>query len=393
VYKTHSNTLSAPRHCVMISRSFLQHYLRKIDIRYRLIISFLLVSLIPLFICGGIFYRESTEAIQKKNGVFEAEVVKQIAQNMRLEMQKNATVTNAPAPALRNSSRAAQQALIAEVQTLRNKIISIELICVVFVLLLSYVVCRSISVPLGRLVGTMKATEDGNYRVRLFCDGNDEIAVLSQKFNEMAGIVLKHREELEALVAARTQALKEANLKLEALSLTDVLTGLANRRRLDEVLGSELRRAIRSSQYLAIIMLDVDFFKKYNDYYGHPAGDDCLRKVADALQACCQRAGDLVARYGGEEFVLIVADADIASTMILAETLREAIEALRLPHCGSEFGYVTVSIGVAVQKPAPDHTAGLILGSADRAMYRAKLLGRNRVVAMSEERAAELLSS
>jgi diguanylate cyclase (GGDEF)-like protein len=347
VYKTHSNRRSARRyffaqlkaqwHGVMISRSFLQHYLRMIDIRYRLITSFLLVSLIPLFICGGIFYGESSEAIQ------------------------------------------------------RNKIISIGLICVIFVLLLSYVVCRSISVPLGRLVDTMKAIEDGNYRVRLRCDGNDEITVLSQKFNEMAGIVLKHHEELEALVAARTKALKEANLKLEALSLTDVLTGLANRRRLDEVLGSELRRAIRSSQYLAIIMLDVDFFKKYNDYYGHQAGDDCLRKVANALQACCQRAGDLVARYGGEEFVLIVADADIAGTMILAETLRESIEALRLPHCGSEFGYVTVSIGVAVQQPAQDHTAGLILGSADRAMYRAKLLGRNRVVAMTEERAADLL--
>jgi diguanylate cyclase (GGDEF)-like protein len=387
--------LSAPWHCVMISRCFLQHYLRTIDIRYRLITAFILVSLIPLFICGGIFYRESSEAIQKENGAFEAEVVRQIAQNMRLEMQKNAAVfdASAQAQALRNSSRAVQQALIAEEQTLRNKIISIGLICVLFVLLLSYLVCRSISVPLGRLVGTMKAAEEGNYRVRLRCDGNDEIAVLSRKFNEMADIVLKHREELEALVAARTQALKEANLKLEALSLTDVLTGLANRRRLDEVLGSELRRAIRSSQYLAIIMLDVDFFKKYNDFYGHPAGDDCLRKVADALQACCQRAGDLVARYGGEEFVLIVADADIASTMILAETLREAIEALRLPHCRSEFGYVTVSIGVAVQKPAPDHTAGLILGTADRAMYRAKLLGRTRVVAMAEERAAELVSS
>lgn len=371
----------------MISRSFLQHYLRTIDIRYRLITSFILLSLIPLFICGGIFYMESTAAIQK------AEVVKQITQNIQLEMQKSAAVTNAPALALRDSSHAAQQALIAEVHSLRNKIISIGLICAVFVLLLSYVVCRSISVPLGRLVGTMRATADGNYRVRLRCDGKDEIAVLSQKFNEMAGIVLKHHEELETVVAARTQALKEANLKLEALSLTDVLTGLANRRRLDEVLANELRRAIRSCQYLAIIMLDVDFFKKYNDYYGHPAGDDCLRKVADALQACCQRAGDLVARYGGEEFVLIVADADIAGTMALAETLREAIEALRLPHCGSAFGYVTVSIGVAVQKPAPDHTAGLILGTADRAMYRAKLLGRNRVVAMAEERAAELVSS
>jgi diguanylate cyclase (GGDEF)-like protein len=479
----------------MISRSFFQHYLRTIDIRYRLITSFLLVSLLPLFICGGIFYVESREAIQKKTGVFEAEVVKQVAQNIQLEMQKSAAATAAVAggPA-RELTRAAdlrsasvrfpnafegvhsgsdasdtfvldvnsgnimlrapdeaqdgggdtaavapakvaeaslmsgigrivgsgggsnfvsyvgrdgqdylaaftlipdttwaavssmpQQALIAEVHSLRNKIISIGVICSIFVLLLSYVICRSISVPLSRLVGIMKATESGNYRVRLRCDGNDEIALLSKKFNEMAGIVLRHHEELDALVAERTEALNEANRKLEALSATDVLTGLPNRRRLDEVLVVELRRAIRTSKHLAIIMLDVDFFKKYNDYYGHPAGDECLRKVACALQAGCHRAGDLVARYGGEEFLLIAADTDVAGSMVLAESLREAVENLLLPHCDSAFGYVTVSVGVAALMPTAHHTSDRLLSIADKAMYRAKLLGRNRVVAMNEE--------
>ncbi|HEY4072757.1 MAG TPA: diguanylate cyclase [Herbaspirillum sp.] len=439
---------------------------------------------------------ESSEAIQKKTGVFEAEVVKQVAQNIQLEMQKNAAevaaVAGGPARELAGASdsRSArerfrdafdgvrsgndasdtfvldvnsgnivlrpddetedgggdapalvpaaakvaeaslmssigrivgsgggsnfvsytgsdgqdylaaftlipdttwaavssmpQQALIEEVHSLRNKIISIGVICSIFVLLLSYVICRSISVPLGRLVGIMKATESGNYRVRLRCDGNDEIALLSKKFNEMAGIVLKHNEELDALVAERTQALNEANRKLEALSATDVLTGLANRRRLDEVLAVELRRAIRTSKHLAIIMLDVDFFKKYNDYYGHPAGDECLRKVAYALQVGCHRAGDLVARYGGEEFVLIAADSDVAGSLALAEALRESVENLLLPHCESAFGHVTVSIGVAALKPTADHTSDRLLGIADKAMYRAKLLGRNRVVAMNE---------
>jgi diguanylate cyclase (GGDEF)-like protein len=310
----------------------LPRLLRLVDIRYRLIVSFILVALVPLLVCGVTSY-----------------------------------------------------VLAGEVHALRNKIIVIGLICTVFILLVSYAICRSVSVPLSRLVCTMKKTEGGNYRLQLQCEGRDELTVLSLKFNEMADIVQRHHEQLDALVAARTKALRDANLELEALSATDVLTGLANRRRLDEVLASELRRAIRSSKPLALIMLDVDFFKKYNDHYGHQAGDVCLRQVADALQAGCHRGGDLVARYGGEEFVLVAADTDMAGSLMVAEMLRASVEAMRLPHCDSPFGQVTVSIGVAALQPMAMHTPDMLLRMADQAMYRAKLLGRNRVVAMEQE--------
>jgi diguanylate cyclase (GGDEF)-like protein len=281
------------------------------------------------------------------------------------------------------------RALTAEVRAIRNKIILIGLICFIFVLLLSYVISRSISVPLDRLVGIMKETETGNYRIRMNYEGNDEIAVLSQKFNEMASKVHQHNEQLEDLVAARTRELEEANRQLEALSTTDGLTGLANRRRFDVVLVSELRRAIRSEKHLALIMLDVDFFKKYNDCYGHQAGDECLRTVARALQAGCHRAGDLVARYGGEEFVLIAADTDMAGASVLAESLRLGVEELRLPHSESGFGHITISVGVAAVLAGADQTTDRLLQMADRAMYRAKSLGRNRV-AVADEEAADL---
>lgn len=280
-------------------------------------------------------------------------------------------------------------ALIAEVRAIRNKIILIGLICFVFVLLLSYGISRSISAPLEKLVGIMKETETGNFRIRMGYEGRDEIAVLSQKFNEMASKVHHHNDQLEELVAARTLELEEANRKLELLSSTDGLTGLANRRRFDEVLANELRRAIRSGTHLALIMLDVDFFKKYNDRYGHQAGDECLRKVARALQAGCHRAGDLVARYGGEEFVLIAADTDMAGALVLAEMLRRAVETLGLPHGESELGRITISVGVAAVKPEADQTTDRLLQMADRAMYRAKAQGRNRVAATDEEALVE----
>jgi diguanylate cyclase (GGDEF)-like protein len=276
-------------------------------------------------------------------------------------------------------------ALIAEVRAIRNKIILIGLICFVFILLLSYCISRSISVPLDKLVDIMKETETGNYRIRMEYEGNDEIAVLSRKFNEMASKVHQHNERLEESVLARTRELKEANRKLEELSSTDGLTGLANRRRFDEVLLTELRRAIRSGKYIALIMLDVDFFKKYNDCYGHQAGDECLRVVARTLQLGCHRGGDLVARYGGEEFVLIAADTDMGGAAVLAETLRSSIEMLMLPHSESEFGQITISVGVAAVRPTPEQTTDQLLQMADRAMYRAKSQGRNRVVLMDQD--------
>ena len=189
---------------------------------------------------------------------------------------------------------------------------------------------------------------------------------------------LKRRaQELELLVAQRTAELEESNQKLSALATTDSLTGLANRRAFDAALAREWSRARRKREPLALAMIDVDYFKLYNDHYGHQAGDDCLRQVAGVLASAVHRSTDLAARYGGEEFAFILPSAQTDGALAIAEKLRAAIEALALPHEKSALGHVTVSIGVAAMVPEEQQAAELLIRSADQALYRAKAQGRN----------------
>ncbi len=184
---------------------------------------------------------------------------------------------------------------------------------------------------------------------------------------------------LERKVAERTEALGAANRRLEALSVTDALTGVANRRRFDTALESEWARARRSQLPLAVAMIDIDQFKLYNDHYGHPAGDLCIQRVAQALAGCVRAEVDLLARYGGEEFALVLPGADLATGRAAAERAGQAVAELRLPHERATHGILTVSVGVAAVWPGPDLTADALLRSADEALYRAKRGGRNRV--------------
>ena len=184
---------------------------------------------------------------------------------------------------------------------------------------------------------------------------------------------------LELRVAQRTDELEVLNAKLQALSTTDGLTGLANRRQFDEVLNSEWRRAVRNGQPLSMGFIDVDWFKNYNDHYGHQAGDACLRQIADVLASSICRSGDLVARYGGEEFVFIAPLTDGAHALTMARKACEALQALALPHAKSQFACVTVSIGVATMVPTNDYAPDALVKAADQALYRAKAQGRNRV--------------
>jgi diguanylate cyclase (GGDEF)-like protein/hemerythrin-like metal-binding protein len=185
---------------------------------------------------------------------------------------------------------------------------------------------------------------------------------------------------LEARVAQRTEELQLLNHKLETLSATDGLTSLANRRRFDEVLVNEWLRARRFGQPLALVMIDVDWFKKFNDHYGHLAGDACLRSVARVLAANVRRSGDLVARYGGEEFAIIAPMTDSVSAWRMSEAICQAVAALALPHQLSEFGCVTLSIGVAAFVPQPHETPDMLVKLADEMLYQAKSQGRNRAV-------------
>jgi diguanylate cyclase (GGDEF)-like protein len=192
------------------------------------------------------------------------------------------------------------------------------------------------------------------------------------------GTYLYHRVQLRKLQLLAD--LEESNLKLLELSTTDGLTGIANRRRFDEALKEEWRRCMRSQQPLALAMFDVDFFKKYNDHYGHQKGDDCLRMVAQTLKELEGRAGDLIARYGGEEFVFIAPITDAAKARQFIEAVRLKVEGLAIPHELSSFGCVTVSIGIASMIPEVGQGPEVLIRRADEALYSAKERGRNQVV-------------
>ena len=179
---------------------------------------------------------------------------------------------------------------------------------------------------------------------------------------------------------------KEAEAELERLATRDGLTSVANRRSFDETLHAEWRRATREARTLSLLMIDVDFFKPYNDAYGHQGGDECLRQVAGAMSNVVKRSSDAVARYGGEEFAILLPATDPPGACIVAERIRAAVEALRLPHSGSTVAdHVTVSIGVASVVVTTEGVPTQLVGAADAALYRAKHEGRNRVVLADSE--------
>jgi diguanylate cyclase (GGDEF)-like protein len=190
-----------------------------------------------------------------------------------------------------------------------------------------------------------------------------------------------HRRAREAELLVLNERLAEMNLELERLAVTDSLTGLANRRSFNTFLADEWRRAIRQDNYFAVLMVDIDHFKAYNDNYGHLAGDVCLQKIAMSLQAVVHRTGDLVARYGGEEFVIVLPDTNVEGALLLAQAVHGQIAELALSHQASPVHrQVTVSVGVAVEKASAAVTAAQLVAKADAALYRAKETGRNRTV-------------
>jgi len=169
--------------------------------------------------------------------------------------------------------------------------------------------------------------------------------------------------------------------RLERLSTSDGLTGVANRRCFDQTLQREWTRLQRTKDHLSLIMCDVDFFKLYNDAYGHQGGDDCLKSVAQALQDNARRGGDCVARYGGEEFAVIMPATEEKNAVYVADKIRQAVEKMAMAHSKSSVApHVTLSLGVATVVPDDPETPESLIKRADEALYRAKSSGRNRVV-------------
>ena len=199
--------------------------------------------------------------------------------------------------------------------------------------------------------------------------------VLKAKINAMRRLVEMQRSLVEV-----KHDLNAANKELQRLSTTDGLTGIANRRFFDHLSAREWRRCERMKKPMALVMVDVDFFKKYNDTYGHQAGDECLKAVAAQVARAAPRASDLAARYGGEEFVLVLGETTIDGAKWVANNIRQRVADLQMPHLASNIGHVSVSCGVASVLPLEGQEFDMLLKFADEALYKAKEQGRNTVV-------------
>ncbi len=203
-----------------------------------------------------------------------------------------------------------------------------------------------------------------------------DFRILEAKMTAMQRIAQMRQKLLDV-----TNKLEEVNVELKRQVNKDGLTGLANRRYMDEYLELETGRSIRNGAIFSVVLLDVDYFKKYNDSQGHLQGDDCLKAVAEALGSACKRSVDLVARYGGEEFCAILPDTSMENALLVAEAMRMNVESLKIPHPESPIGHVTISVGVFGTVPDTPKDAENMLKNADKALYRAKESGRNQVQA------------
>ena len=192
-----------------------------------------------------------------------------------------------------------------------------------------------------------------------------------------------HKPISPPIIKARVRnhiALKLQTDTLKRLSLMDGLTNVANRRHFDDALDSEMQRALRMQHCLSMLMIDVDYFKPFNDHYGHGAGDKCLKLIAQAMQSQVNRPMDFLARYGGEEFVALLPGTNLEGACRVADSLRQVVAGLRIPHaCSPISEYVTVSVGVACHTQNDTRSTSDFLRQADQALYQAKLSGRNQV--------------
>lgn len=249
------------------------------------------------------------------------------------------------------------------------------------------VLSRTITQPIIDLtyVAAMIASGDLNRRIQNF--SKDELGMLAMAFNQMADRLIDANQVLEERVKEKTKELSEANegltklnRDLERLSLNDSLTGISNRRAFDNRFDVEWKRCNRDGSYLGLVLIDIDFFKKYNDSLGHTAGDLCLKQVAQLLSQSAQRNSDLVARYGGEEFVLLLPNTSIGEVLSVANRLRNAVNSAKIAHPASPISaFVSISIGVGSEIPPISKPKEDYLERVDAALYESKDKGRNTI--------------
>lgn len=184
-------------------------------------------------------------------------------------------------------------------------------------------------------------------------------------------------DERTAELLELTRQLQVANAALQEMAVADPVTGLANRRRFDVFVQQEWQRSGRTRLPLSLLLIDIDHFKKFNDRYGHPAGDDCIRRVAGVIRSAAHRVTDLACRYGGEEFAVVLTETPPEGALKVAELIRSEVERLRIPHAESPAGLVTVSIGIATREGNNYPGVKELVDACDRALYQVKEDGRN----------------
>jgi diguanylate cyclase (GGDEF)-like protein len=288
-----------------------------------------------------------------------------------------------------------------QLKNLRFICISIIFTSLILSALLALLISRYLGYPVKQLQIAAQKVRDQNYEVIVDIKRQDELGLLADIFNEMIAeirnysVVLekknsqlkKHAQDLEQTVKERTLALSKTNQQLQALAKLDGLTNIFNRRYFDEYLQTEWQRAIRAQSWLTLILCDVDHFKLYNDTYGHQAGDECLRKVANTICQCLNRSGDIVARYGGEEFAIVLPNTCLKGAVNMAERIRLSVKSLELEHIASQTSrYVTISMGVVSMIPKIKQPYTNLIENADRGLYQSKEEGRDRISIFAENK-------
>ncbi|MDJ0659406.1 MAG: diguanylate cyclase [Crocosphaera sp.] len=309
-------------------------------------------------------------------------------QNLETQFEKLSEILSLVINSAQDNQKNAEQGMI-RASVLRTKIILSSIITSLIISTISAIYTgKIIAYPLEQLTRiSEKVTQESNFQLKASVTTKDEVGKLATSMNQLIQWIDEHiteleeaRKTLEKRVEQRTIELQQALKKLKALVNLDGLTQIFNRRYFDEVLYREWQRGRRENSQISLILCDVDYFKIYNETYGHLGGDSCLQKVAQEIRRQVKRPSDVVARYGGEEFVILLPNTNLNGALTLAEMIRNAIETMNILHENSLVSdHVTISMGVSCKIPEETEQYKELIQEADEALYQAKENGRNCV--------------